>query len=166
MYCTMFCNISMCIQCTFNVYSIYIQCLTKQYFNVYSMYIQCTFNVYSMCVQCVFNVYSMCIQCTFNVYSMYIQCVFNVHSIYIQCLTIHLIFGLCNLTYFHTPNLEMLSHLKSNNMNSKSLILSMSLLVVIKRNKPKVHFKMTKVYYLLIDAVIKKEEYYRNLQTK
>ena len=54
MYCTMFCNISMCIQCTFNVYSM-----------------QCLFNVYSMCIQCVFNVYSMYIQCTFNVYSMF-----------------------------------------------------------------------------------------------
>ena len=29
-----------------------------------------------------------------------------------QCLTMHQIFGLCNLTYSHTQILEMLSHLK------------------------------------------------------
>jgi len=82
-----------------------------QYFNVYSMCIQCVFNVYSMCIQCVFNVYSMCIQCVFNVYSMYIQYTFNIHSmfsyVFIICLSGQW------LTYSHTPNLEMLSHLKS-----------------------------------------------------
>ena len=54
MYCTMFCNISMCIQCTLNVYSICIQCV----FNVYSMSIQCVFNIYSMYNQCMHSMFS------------------------------------------------------------------------------------------------------------
>ena len=78
-----------------------------QYFNLYSMYIQCVFNVYSMYIQWLFNIpifnmfcnISMSIQCVFNVYLMCIQYTFNVHSMCIQCLTIHQIFGLCNLTY-------------------------------------------------------------------
>ena len=37
MYCTMFCNILMCIQCVINVHSMYIQCT----FNIHSIYIQC-----------------------------------------------------------------------------------------------------------------------------
>ena len=43
------------------------------------------------------------------------QCVFNVYSIYIQCLAMYSIFALVItplLTDTHTPNLEMLSHLK------------------------------------------------------
>ena len=103
-------------------------------FNVLSMYIQCIFNVYSINIQllqyvdikCVlhhalqyFNVYSMCIQYLFNVLSMYsmcIQCVFSVYSIYIQCLVMYSLFALAVtplLTDSHTPNLDMLSYLKS-----------------------------------------------------
>ena len=42
MYCTMLCNISMCIQCLFNVYSIYIQCI----FNIHSMFS----NIFIVCL--------------------------------------------------------------------------------------------------------------------
>ena len=89
-------------------HSMYIQCTI----NVYSMCIQCVFNVYSICIQWTFNVHSMCFQYVFNVYSLYIQCLFNVHSLCIQWLTIYLLFSIGKLTYSHTPNLEMLSHLK------------------------------------------------------
>jgi hypothetical protein len=45
----------------FNVYSVYIQCVS-------SVYIQCVSSVYSVCIQCVFSVYSVCIQCIYSVY--------------------------------------------------------------------------------------------------
>ena len=45
MYCTMFCNNSMCIQCTFNDYSIY-------------LYLICIAPCFAI-FQCVFNVHSM-----------------------------------------------------------------------------------------------------------
>ena len=108
-YCTMFCNISMCIQCILNVYSI--------------------------CIQCVFNVYLMWIQCVFNVYSMYFQCILNIYyddangwylftklqpCSYISTFCVAIVYLYINfeandshlLTHCHTPNLEMLSHLK------------------------------------------------------
>ena len=97
------------------------------------MTIQYTIYLYLICIapcfaifQCVFNVYSMCIQCVFNVHSMYIQYIFNIHSIYIQCLAMYSLFALVItplLTYLltdsHTPNLEMLSHLKSQQVTPR-----------------------------------------------
>ena len=58
----------------------------------------------------------MCIQCVFNVYSMYTQYIY----LYINCEAndSHL------LTHSHTPNLEMLSHLKILYICSKEMKLS------------------------------------------
>ena len=52
----------------------------------------------------------------FNVYSMYIQYIFNIHSMYIQCtfnISVIWLMQTHFLTPSHTPNLEMLSHLKN-----------------------------------------------------
>ena len=52
----------------------------------------------------------------FNVHSMFFQCTFTIYSINIQCLAIYSMFALMILTLWlfdsHTPNLELLSHLK------------------------------------------------------
>ena len=58
MYCTMFCNNSMCIQCTFNDYSIYLYLCLICIAPCFAIF-QYVFNVHSMCMQRVFNVHSM-----------------------------------------------------------------------------------------------------------
>jgi len=74
-------------------------------FNVHSMLIQCLFNVYSMSILCLFNAHSICIQCTFNVQLICIQYTFN-------CFIFLIWLNGYRPTDSHTPNLEMLSHLK------------------------------------------------------
>ena len=52
---------------------------------------------------------------------MCIQCIVNIHSMYFHCFAMYSLFdlmvGTYILTYSHTPNLEMLSHLKKKNLN-------------------------------------------------
>ena len=107
----------MCIAPCFAIF----QCV----FNVHLMYIQCIFNKHSIIAICR---YQMCIapffaifQCVFNVHSMYIKCTFNVHLMFNNRPAIWLI-QTDLLTHSHTPNLEMLSHLKSS--ANKSLVFS------------------------------------------